>query len=100
MCIPPYWDSPERLAGSPTYLMIPQFAPLRPGLRTSLLEQLAYPLLDTKVVTDEAARDALAAVGQAELFLRKLGGLHTRHSSQEWCAALSPGQRQLPTLTP
>lgn len=94
MCIPPLWDSQERIAGAPVFLVLPQAAPLRPGLHTSLLEQLAYPLLDTKMVTDELARDALAAVGQTDL-LRKLGGLHKQHSPQEWSAALSPGQRQL-----
>ena len=36
------WATPSSL------LVLPQSAPLRLGLRTSLLDQLAFPLLDAK----------------------------------------------------
>jgi ABC-type cobalamin/Fe3+-siderophores transport system ATPase subunit len=41
ICVPPLWNAAARLAGSPTYLVLPQAAPLRHGMRTSLLEQVA-----------------------------------------------------------
>ena len=94
-CIPPVWDVHARRAGSPLFVVVPQSAPLRPGLRTSLFEQLVYPLLQPQqLVTAGACDDALVTVGLSEL-PAKLGGLHTPHSPQEWHAALSPGQRQL-----
>ena len=39
-CVPPLWDGDARRAGAPTYLMLPQAAPLRPGVSSSQLEQL------------------------------------------------------------
>jgi len=73
---------------------LPQSAPLRPGRRTSLLDQLVYPLLQPSTTAQHAATDALAAVGLGRL-IAQLGGLHTPHSPQEWRQALSPGERQL-----
>ena len=92
-CVPPLWNTTARAVGSPTYLVLPQSAPLRPGMETSLLEQLVYPLLYADGAA-EAALDALEAVGLSSL-LSRLGGLHTPHRPAEWHAALSPGQRQL-----
>ena len=93
-CIPPIYEGAARASGRPTYLVLPQSAPLRPGLRTTLLEQLIYPLTDPAAVPYEVACDALLTVGLAGL-LEELGGLHTPLSPREWRTALSPGQRQL-----
>ena len=93
VCVPPLWNRSARHAGSPTYLVLPQSAPLRPGMDTSLYEQLVYPLLE-RDDAHEACCDALEAVGLSGL-IDRLGGLHTPHSRREWHAALSPGQRQL-----
>lgn len=105
VCVPPLWNRAARRANSRTYLVVPQSAPLRPGMQTSLRQQLLYPLLDTDGGSDdrgagvssasnEALRDALDAVGLSGLVAR-VGGLHTPRSPQEWHATLSPGQRQL-----
>ena len=31
-CVPPLWDGDARRTGAPTYLILPQAAPLRPGV--------------------------------------------------------------------
>lgn len=92
-CVPPLWNLSARSACSLTYLVLPQSAPLRPGMRTTLVDQLIYPLLE-KEDAHEAVREAVDTVGLSGL-LDRLGGLNTPHSQKEWQAALSPGQRQL-----
>ena len=94
-CVPPLWNAHARRAGCPLYLVLPQSAPLRPGMHTSLYEQLVYPLvLEPASVDHGAAVEALATVGLGDL-PDKLGGLHVALSPREWLSALSPGQRQL-----
>jgi len=74
---------------------LPQIAPIRLGLETSLFEQITYPLiLPNNTTTEEAARSALEIVGLSEL-INKFDGLHSPHSSHEWATLVSPGQRQL-----
>ena len=38
-CVPPLWDADARRAGAPSYLVLPQAAPLRPGVSSRQLEQ-------------------------------------------------------------
>ena len=113
-CVPPLWLRERGDGSARSYLVLPQAAPLRPGLSTSVLEQLVYPLMHPDDVcprvgggdaphphhqqshrqrVETAACEALAAVGLGGL-LEQLGGLHRRHSVQVWHTALSPGQRQ------
>ena len=98
ICVPPIWNRAARCSSSRTYLVLPQSAPLRPGMQTSLRQQLLYPLLDDADSDGHRdhgmLRDALDAVGHSELIAR-VGGLDAPHSPQEWKAMLSPGQRQL-----
>ncbi|OEU08212.1 ABC_membrane_2-domain-containing protein [Fragilariopsis cylindrus CCMP1102] len=119
-CIPPIWDHysssllPAATAatvkrdnrdnrdsnGSSSdalvYLALPQAAPFRIGMQTSLFEQLTYPLIISKRDTNvrRKVKEALQIVGLPQIVV-KANGLDTKHSHRMWTTMMSPGQRQL-----
>jgi len=78
------------------YLALPQAAPFRIGMQTSLFEQLTYPLIVSNRDTTirRKVKEALTIVGLPQI-LQKANGLNTKHSHQKWTTMMSPGQRQL-----
>jgi len=78
------------------YLALPQAAPFRIGMQTSLFEQLTYPLILSKRDTNVRmkVKEALQIVGLPQI-LFKASGLDAKHSHISWTTMMSPGQRQL-----
>jgi putative ATP-binding cassette transporter len=99
-CIPPIWDTSAATQGTPgkplVFLTLPQAAPFRTGVTTSLFEQLTYPLTVSKGDTELRAsvQAALTIVGLPQI-MDKASGLDKQHSHTTWIAMMSPGQRQL-----
>ena len=76
-------------------------APLRPGLQTSLFEQLIYPLLDPQPVPHQAACDAQTVDGMRTMMSERAAALAAWQQQEGAPAAapwLSPGRvlRPLP----
>ena len=115
-CIPPIWDHYSSSSSAATaatvkrdnrdsngssedalvYLALPQAAPFRIGMQTSLFEQLTYPLIISKRDTTvrRKVKEALQIVGLPQIVV-KANGLDTKHSHMKWTTMMSPGQRQL-----
>ena len=115
-CIPPIWDHYSSSSSAATaatvkrdnrdsnsssedalvYLALPQAAPFRIGMQTSLFEQLTYPLIISKRDTTvrRKVKEALQIVGLPQIVV-KANGLDTKHSHRMWTTMMSPGQRQL-----
>lgn len=103
-CIPPIWDhcavgATVKREGNIAlfFLALPQTAPFRIGVETSLFEQLTYPLLllsSNDSIVRAKVKEALNIVGLPHI-LTKARGLDAKHSHRKFSEMMSPGQRQL-----